>query len=75
MRVGSVKTRPGRPMMACEPKSAMALTNAISAPESTAGATSGPVIAVAVRQRPAPRIWADSSMDASTDSSALAASR
>ena len=30
---------------------------------------------MAVRQRPAPRIWADSSIDPSTDSSALAASR
>jgi hypothetical protein len=75
MRVGSVKTRPGRPTIACEPKSAIAFTKATSAPERIAGATSGPVTARAVRHRPAPRIWADSSIDASTDSSALAASR
>ena len=75
MRVGSVNTRPGRPTMACEPKSAIAFTKAMSAPDSTAGATSGTVTDAAVRQRPAPRICADSSIDASTDPSALAASR
>src|SRR5262245_37117814 len=53
MRVGSVKTRPGRPTIACEPKSAIAFTKATSAPERTAGATSGPVTASAVRHRPA----------------------
>ena len=41
MRVGRVKTRPGRPMIACDPNSAIAFTKAIRAPESTAGATSG----------------------------------
>src|SRR5918994_6462482 len=75
MRVGSVNTRPGRPMIAWEPNSAIALTNAMSAPDSTAGATSGTVTVAAVFQRLAPRICADSSIDASTDSSALAASR
>src|SRR5688572_30480203 len=75
MRVGSVNTRPGRPMIACEPKSAIAFTKAMSAPDRMAGATSGSVTAVAVRQLEAPRICADSSMEASTDSSALAASR
>jgi hypothetical protein len=62
-------------MIAWEPKSAMAFTNAMSAPDRMAGATSGSVTADAVRQRPAPRICADSSIEASTDSSALAASR
>ena len=52
----------------------MAFTKAIS-PERIAGATRGPVTALTVRQRLAPRIWADSSSDASTDSSALAARR
>src|SRR5687768_6097939 len=62
-------------MITCEPNSAIAFTNATSAPESTAGATSGAVTASAVRHRPAPRICADSSIEASTDSSALAAKR
>ncbi len=75
MRVGRVKTRPGRPTIACEPNKAIAFTNATSAPDRTAGATSGPVTARAVRQRPAPRICADSSIDESTDSRALAARR
>ena len=60
MRVGKVKTRPGKPTIA---------------PDRTAGATRDPVTAIAVRQRPAPRIWGDSSIDESTDSRALAARR
>src|SRR3989304_1218493 len=52
----------------------MAFTKARSAPERTAGATSGAVMLRAVRQRPPPRISADSSIEASTDPSALAAS-
>ncbi len=75
MRVGSVTIRPGSPMMACDPNSAMALTKASSVPESTAGATSGAVIENAVRSFEAPRICAASSYDASTDCSALDASR
>ena len=75
MRVGNVTTRPGRPMMACDPNSAMALTKASSVPDRTAGATSGSVIETAVRSLLAPRIWAASSYEASTDCSALEASR
>jgi hypothetical protein len=54
-------------MIAWEPKSAIALTNATSAPARVAGATSGRVTARAVLQRPAPRMRADSSIEASTD--------
>ena len=61
MRVGSVTMRPGSPMIACEPNSAMALTKASSVPERTAGATSGAVIENAVRSFEAPRICAASS--------------
>ena len=56
MRVGSVKMRAGIPTIACEPKSAMALTKAMSAPERIDGATSGKVMESAVLSRPAPRI-------------------
>ena len=75
MRVGKVTIRPGRPMIACEPNSAMALTKASSVPDRIAGATSGAVMVSAVRSLLAPRICAASSYDASTDSSALEASR
>ena len=61
MRVGSVKMRAGRPMIACEPNRASALTNASSVPERIAGATSGAVIESAVRSLLAPRICAASS--------------
>ena len=61
MRVGSVMMRPGSPMIACEPNSAMALTKASNVPDRTAGATKGPVIAKAVRSFEAPRICAASS--------------
>ena len=61
MRVGSVTMRPGSPMIACEPNSAIALTNASSVPDRTAGATSGAVIENAVRSFEAPRICAASS--------------
>ena len=67
--------RPGSPMIACDPNSAMAFTNASSVPDRIAGATSGAVIESAVRSRPAPRICAASSYDASTDCNALDASR
>ena len=73
--MGSVNTRPGSPTIAWEPKRAMALTNAISAPESTAGATRGRVIIRAVRQRLEPRTSADSSMAASIEPRAPTASR
>src|SRR5262245_50280201 len=53
----------------------MAFTKARRAPESTAGATSGAVIVRTVCQRPEPRIWADSSIDASTEARALVARR
>src|SRR6266705_1169926 len=49
MRVGSVKTRPGRPTIACEPNRAIAFTKTTSAPDRMAGVTSGPVTAAAVR--------------------------
>jgi hypothetical protein len=62
-------------MMAWEPNRAMAFTKATRAPDRTAGATRGAVMVRAVRQRPDPRIRADSSSEASTDSSALAARR
>jgi hypothetical protein len=48
-------------MIACEPKSAIALTKASSVPERTAGATNGAVIEKAVRNLLAPRICAASS--------------
>src|SRR6185312_10634499 len=75
MRVDKVKMRPGRPMIACEPNSAIELTNAISVPDKIAGATSGAVIDNAVRHLLAPRISAASSYDASTDCSAVTASK